>query len=108
MRLQCYAINLLANEAIQDANIDLTELCKSELRQTVYTETEKLYPFGIVRYGNTKIIVNCHYKFTQDVTRIIASQYTTGHWLKYLHARRAGVLSNLTPHSQKLSGTPTQ
>ena len=88
--------------------MDLMELCKRKLRQAIYTETGKLYPFGIVREGYPKLTVNCHPEFTQDVTKISASQYTAGHWLKYLHARRTGILSKLKPHSQKPNDTPTQ
>jgi hypothetical protein len=95
MRLLCYVESLISNEILQSTTLDMMELCKKELRQQVYTETNKLYPFGIVRDGDVKTNVNCHYKFLQDLTKITVSQYTTGHWLSYLHARRNGILSKI-------------
>ena len=61
------------------------------VKQEVISASVKLLPFNITPIGDVKIEQTEY--FDKDNAAIRATQKVGGHWLDFLHARRAGVLA---------------
>ena len=90
MKLTCIAISKIPHEIPQVERQQLLNVLYAKMEFEVATVVSKLLPFGINPTTSIEQRIE-EYSDLFNVT-IYAKQKVFGHWLKFLHARRAGVI----------------
>ena len=99
MRLQYVAVVEFYDEEFKDWEL-------FEIEQQLSDKAKSLAPFNIKPEGEMKTATTDNIRFTYDeennligvVMGARGSQYFIGHWLDFLHAFRAGVISRNKRH----------